>query len=234
MLNRMSEPAAELPHRVAVRYARTAGMLYLPLFLLGPFALLYVRGTVFVQGDAAATAERIAEHGTLFRAGSLAELILPFIDVALALVFYILLKPVNQPIALLAAFFRLMTAALALGSAAMNFAALQADQSHALELLTLHQHVFAIAMVTFAVHLAIQGYLIWSSDILPRVIGMLLMVAAVGYVANSLRVLLVLDWASPVRAVVLLPAFVAEVSLMLWLLVKGVRPVPATSVKESR
>lgn len=55
--------------------------------------------------------------------------------------------------------------------------------------------------------------------------GVLLTVASVGYEANSLRVLLPLDWATAVRSLVLLPAFVAELSLMLWLLIKGARPV---------
>jgi Domain of unknown function (DUF4386) len=227
MLNRMSERAAELPHPVAMRYARFAGALYVPLFVLGPFALLYTRDAVVVPGDAAATADQLAAHDTLFRAGSLAELAIPFFDVALALIFYVLLKQVSQPLALLAAFFRLMTAALAMVSASTNFAVLQADPSDALTLLNLSHTFVAIGMVSFAVYIAIQGYLIWISDLLPRIIGMLLMVAAVGYVANSLRVLLVLDWASPLRAVVLLPAFVAEASLCVWLLVKGVRPVAA-------
>jgi hypothetical protein len=229
VLDRIAEPVAESPNRIAMR---VAGVLYVPLFLLGPFALLYVRSTVVVDGDAAATADRIAAHGGLFRAGSVAELIIPLFDVALALVFYVLLKPVNRPIALLAAFFRLMTAALVLVSAATNFAALQAlsdDQSHAsaLLMLGLHQHLLAIGMVTFALHILFLGYLIWISNLLPRIVGLLLIAASVGYVANSLRVLLTLDWPAPVRTAVLLPAFVAELSLMLWLLVRGMRPVTA-------
>ena len=248
MLDHLAESATESPHRVAMRYARIAGALYLPLFVLGPFALLYVRETLVVPGDAAATADRITAHGALFRAGSVAELIIPLLDVALALVFYVLLKPVNQPLALLAAFFRLTTAALVLVSASINFAALQvlndaghpsafqADQSHALALLLLdlHQYLLAIGMVAFGLYILIQGYLIWTSNLLPRIVGIMLVVASVGYVANSLRVLLMLDWAAPVRALVLLPAFVAELSLCLWLLVKGVRPVSVSQVRGSR
>jgi Domain of unknown function (DUF4386) len=229
-----------------MRYARVAGALYLPLFLLGPFALLYTRAAMVVPGDAAATADRIAAHGGLFRAGSVAELIIPLFDIALAMVFYVLLKPVNQPVALLAAFFRLAFAAVALVSACTNFAALlllsdaghpapfQADQSRALALLllNLHHHVLAVGLVAFALHTLILGYLIWTSNILPRIVGIMLIVASVGYLVNSFRVLLMLDWVVPVRTLVLLPAFVAELSLGLWLLVKGVRPVLATHVTE--
>jgi Domain of unknown function (DUF4386) len=230
-----------------MRYARIAGVLYLPLYLLGPFAMLYVRAIVIVPGDAAATADRIAAHGGLFRAASVAELIIPMLDIALALVFYVLLKPVNQPIALLAAFFRLTTAAMVLVSAATNFAVLlllsdggastafQPDQvqAFALYLLNLHNYVLAIGFVAFAFHILILGCLIWTSSLLPRIIGILLIVASAGYVVNSLRVLLALDWASEVRTFLLLPAFVAEVSLGLWLLVKGVRHVPTSHVRES-
>jgi hypothetical protein len=247
MLDQTADPVARSQHRVSMRYARVAGALYLPLFLLGPFALLYTRATVIVPGDAAATADRIAAHDGLFRAASVAELIIPLLDIALALVFYVLLKPVNQPISLLAAFFRLASAVMGLVSAFTNFAvllllsdagpsnAVQADQLHALALylLNLHDYVLAIGLVAFAFHILIQGYLIQTSNLLPRIIGTLLIVASVGYLVNSLRTLLALDWASEVRTLLLLPAFVAEVSLGLWLVVKGVRPVPATHVRQS-
>jgi len=70
----------------------------------------------------------------------------------------------------------------------------------------------------------VLGYLIWKSNLLPRIVGIMLVVAGAGYVVNSL---LMLGWAAPSQPLLLLPTFPAEVSLCLWLLVKGVRPVPA-------
>jgi hypothetical protein len=53
MTNRTTEPARS-PQRVYMRYARVAGALYIPAFLLGLFSLLYVRATLIAPGDAAA------------------------------------------------------------------------------------------------------------------------------------------------------------------------------------
>ena len=60
---------------------------------------------------------------------------------------------------------------------------------------------------TFAVHILLLGYLIWISNPLPRIVGFLLIA---GYVANSLRVLLILDWPAPTRTIILLTAIIAE------------------------
>jgi hypothetical protein len=76
-------------------WREVAGALYLPAFVLGPFGLLFVRATLIVSGDAAATADRLAAHGGLLRAGSVIELYLALMDVAWAAAFSVLLRPVK-------------------------------------------------------------------------------------------------------------------------------------------
>jgi len=216
-------------HRDAVRLARIAGALYLPMFVLGPFGLLYVRATLVVPGDAAATADRIATHDGLLRAGSVIELYLALSDVVLAALFYLLARPVSRPLALVSALFRLTWAAVGAMAVLTNIVALlivRAGQPPAAALLAmdLHKYVFAVGFVAFGAHLVIFGYLIWVSNLLHRAVGIALLVAGVGYVANSL---LTLGWGPPSQPLLLLPAFPAELALCLWLLVKGVRPIPA-------
>src|SRR6476659_361826 len=100
----MTNPAADASPQT---YARIGGLLYLFIIVAALFAEAYVRGTLIVQGDPAATATRILASETLFRAGLAGEMLTCACDVALAMILYVLLKPVNRNLALLAAFFRL-------------------------------------------------------------------------------------------------------------------------------
>jgi hypothetical protein len=117
-------------------------------------------------------------------------------------------------------------AALLVLSDAGYLTAFNAGQLPAIALLFLNLHEYAIAVgfVAFGSHLLIVGYLIWKSNLLPRTVGIMLVVSGAGYAVNSL---LMLGWAAPSQPLLLLPAFPAELSLCLWLLVRGVRPVPA-------
>jgi hypothetical protein len=92
--------------------ARVAGVLYFIIIIAGIFAEFGVRSSLIVSGDAAATASTILAAEGLFRSGMAADLVMILADVALALLFYVLLKPVSQALALLAAFFRLAQAAV--------------------------------------------------------------------------------------------------------------------------
>jgi hypothetical protein len=248
MIPQDGQPAAVAQeHRQMVRLARVAGALFLPVLVLGPFSLLFVRARLVVPGDAAATADRIAADGWLLRVGSVIELYLALTDVALAALFYVVLSPVNRPLALVASYFRLSWAVVAAVAVLANMAALRilddagymtaftADESHAqaLLLLDLHEDAIAVGFVAFGVHLLIVGYLIARSNLIPRTVGVMLVVAGTGYVVNSL---LIVGVATAPQPLLLLPAFAAELALCLWLLVKGVRPlrtpepVPASAV----
>jgi Domain of unknown function (DUF4386) len=239
MINQTVEPVAGAPaHRAATRLARVAGALYLPVFALGPFSLLYVRAKLIVPDDAAATADRIAADGWLLRVGSVIELYLALTDVALAAAFYVLFRPAGRTLALVASSLRLTWAVVAATALLTNIAALlvlsdaayltafDADQRATLALLSLdlHDYAHAAGFVAFGAHLSVLGLLIWRSNLLPRIVGILLVVAGAGYVANSL---LILGWSMSAQPLLLLPAVPAELSLCLWLLVKGVKAVPA-------
>ena len=90
------------------RNARIAGILYLIIIAAGMFAEFFVRTSLKVPGDAAATASNIIASEGLFRMGITSDLIMILSDIAIGLIFYVLLKAVNNALALLAAFFRLV------------------------------------------------------------------------------------------------------------------------------
>jgi hypothetical protein len=222
-----------------LQVARIAGVLYLTIIISGIFAEFFVRQSLIVSGDAATTVENITASAGLFRMGIAGDLIMIMSDVALALIFYILLKPVSNTLALLAAFFRLAQATtlginllnlffvLQLLNGADYLAVLDAGQVHALVLLFLNAHStgYAIGLVFFGFSILVLGYLIFRSGYIPRVLGILLVLASFGYLVDSFAHVLLpnyADYAAVFTMVVFTPAFIAELSLALWLLLKGV------------
>jgi hypothetical protein len=229
--------SAELPS--LRNTGRVAGLLYLVIIVAGIFAFFIVRGSLVVPGDAAATASNIAGSESFFRVGIAADLVMILCDVAVGLIFYILLRPVSNGLALLAAFFRLVQAAM-LGVNLLNlFIALQflsgaaylgplgADQTQRLALVFLEVHGigYSISMVFFAFSLLVLGYLIFKSGYMPRLLGGLLVVAAVGYLTDSFAGFLLpnyADFAEVFQMIVFAPALIAELSLAVWLIIRGV------------
>lgn len=220
------------------RYARLAGSLYLAIILLGMFGELFVRAKLIVPGDASATALAIAASPQLWRAGIVGDLLMHVLDVPVILIFYVLLRPVSQSLALLATLFNLVqTAVLAvnklnlmvplflLGDAAY-LKAFSTEQLHALSLLAVdsHAHGFAIGLVFFGFACLVRGVLIWNSGFWPKALGVLIFLAGLSYLANSLALLLAPAVAASIFPGVLVPAFVGELVFCLWLIFKGVNP----------
>ena len=147
-------------------YARVAGILYLIIIVFGIFGEMFVRSGLIAPGDAAATASNIAASQGLFRVGFLADSIMFLSDVALAVLLYVLLKPVSKVIALLAMCFRLaQTAVLALNllhyhaavlllNGSDYSAALGTSQLNALTsfFLDLHAHGYDLGLLLFGLH----------------------------------------------------------------------------------
>jgi Domain of unknown function (DUF4386) len=218
-------------------YARIGGALYLFIIVAALFAEAYVRGSLIVSGDATATAHNIQGSETLFRAGLAGEMLTCACDVTLALILYVLLKPVSKNLALLGAFFRLTFIALYSVAKLFEIAALVAltgndalkafdpQQLHALAYLSLRVHGlgYGASLLFFGFCCILFGYLIDQSGYLPRTLGILLIVGGVGYVAFSLAQMMAPAFAGRVLFPwLMLPAFPAELGLALWLLVKGV------------
>ena len=220
-------------------YARIAGLGYLIIIAAGIFAEFFIRSSLIVVGDATATAGNIAASQSLFRTGIAGDLIMLICDVVVALALYMLFRPVNKGLSLLAAFFRLVHAAVygvnllnliivaLLAGGAGYLAAFQPAQSDALTMLFLsaHQYGYAIGLVFFGFHCMVLGYLVFRSGFLPKLLGVLLVLASVGYLVDSFANVLLpnyTDYESILVVVVFVPAFIAELSLSLWLLIKGV------------
>src|SRR5258708_36207771 len=93
------------------RYARIAGVLFLLSLVAGGFGEAYVPSKLIVSADPTATVANLKNFDFLYRLGFASFLIESLCDTALALIFYVLLKPVSKELSLLAAFFGLMATA---------------------------------------------------------------------------------------------------------------------------
>ena len=220
--------------------ARIAGFGWLIIIIAGIFAEFFIRMQLIVPGDAAATANNIMDSEWLFRISIVSDLIMLAFDVVEALALYVVLKPVNRSLALLAAIFRLvmdailginllnLIVALLLLRGADYLTVFETDQLHAQALLFLNAHSsgYDLALVFFGLSLLVLGYLVFKSGYFPRVLGVLLIVASFGYLIDSLASFLLPNYdnyEAIFALVVFLPAFIGELSMCLWLLLKGVK-----------
>jgi Domain of unknown function (DUF4386) len=216
-------------------YARIGGALYVSLIVLGFFGQ-FVLGRVIISGDSAATAANLLSMESLWRFGIAAEFIALMCVVGLAMIYFVLLNPVSRELNLLATFLRmvgiaiegvatlnLVAALFPLGNAAY-LKAFNSEQLYALMSLAIksHGHGYGLALLFFGSCFLIHGHLIFRSGFLPKVLGILIQLAGLCYVTNSFALFLAPAFENRIFPVILLPAFIGEMSLCLWLLVKGV------------
>jgi len=225
--------SAEISPRV---YARVGGVLYLIIIIAGATGEVFLRGSSVVSGNAASTAHNIMASPSLWRAGIAGDLVMHVCDVPLMVIFYVLLRPVNGNLALLALLFNLTQTAVLVANKlnlllpifllgdAEYLKAFTAEQLQALSYVSLRTHDsgFAVGLVFFGAACLVVGYLIIRSGYLPRTLGVLMQIAGVCYITNSFALIVWPSLAAQLFPFILLPPFVAELSMALWLLVKGV------------
>lgn len=217
-------------------YARFAGVLYLIITVAAIFAHMVIPEQFIVAGDTAATAANIAANETTFRLGMVGgELIILLSEIVLSVVLYVLLKPVNKTLSLVAAVSRLaMTTihglnllnyyfVLHLLNGADFLTAFNPEQVNALVTLFLDAHSigFTIGIAFLVPHVLILGYLIVQSGYFPKVLGFLFIAAGIGYLVDAIGLLLVPSYTTTPGLIAMVIA-VAEIAFPIWLLVKGV------------
>lgn len=217
-------------------YARTGGLLYLLIIAIGLFGEAFVRGKLIVAGDAMRTAANLLQHETLWRTNIAAEMILLPCAAGLLMIEVLLLRPVSREFTLLAAILAMLSISMeaastmylieplfALGKGAY-LEAFTPAQLAALARLPLRSHGygFGLSLIFFGAFCIVVGFLIFHSGFLPKTIGVLMAIAGGCYLINSFALLLSPHLADLLFPAILLPAFIGELSLCLWLLVKGV------------
>ena len=215
--------------------ARLAGFLYLIYMVVEILADVFGRSPLIVFGDAAATAQNIMAAEWQFRIGITGDLVSAVFFLLAAWALYVLLKPVNQDLALLFLLLNLggvavysinllnQFAAVLLLSGADYLKVFQADQLQALAMffLNLHHNGYWIAQIFFGAWLFPLGYLVFKSGFLPRILGIVMMIHCVGWLMTFLQFFL-FPGLDVITYLTYPLGFIAELSLTLWLLIKGV------------
>ena len=229
MKNRSLETSPQL-------YARYAGMFYLAVIGLGIFAEAYALNHFRDAGDVASLARNILAEPILWNLSALANMMLVMCAIPVTWLLYLLLKPVNRNLAVLAAMFGTLSLSIEIMSKLCQIMvktiltstsmaqAFEARQLHALANFALRAHdvAFNIALILFGVTCIIFGYLIVKSGYLPKLIGVLMQIAGVCYLIACFSALFFPALSNAISPAILVPSLIGESSLCLWLLLKGV------------
>lgn len=214
------------------RAARIAGIGYLTLFFVSIFANFFVLERLIEPGDASATAANIAESEGLFRIGIVGFLVIVFLDVAIAWLLYIVFRRVHRDISLVAAWFRLVYAVFLGFALTFLFVALQLlsgvesgqNQGQVMWFLDAFNYGWLLGLAFFGIHLVLLGYLMIKSVFMPKVIGILLVLAGAAYMIDTLANTLLAnysDYETLFLLIVAIPAIVAELAFTIWLLLRA-------------
>ena len=221
------------------KLARQTGILYLAVIILAGFSQGYVRGSIFLPDQAQLTAEHILANEGLFRLGFATDLTAFLLDALISVLLYQLFKSTNKPLALISSALRLLAhPAIASLNLLNHFLALEVLQSPdmlshfsldqlqsmAYLLLEAHRYGYLIAGVFFGLHCALLGVLIYQSGLIPKVFGLLMIGAAIGYLLESYGNFLFPGNETGLALIVGISAAIGEVTLTLFLLIKGLRP----------
>jgi Domain of unknown function (DUF4386) len=219
--------------------ARLAGVLYLVNGVTGFFGIIYVPSRLIVSGNAAATANNILASERLFRVGIVSELICAAEFVFLLWVLYRLLAGVSRAHASLMVILGLVfvpimcvnvlneIAALTLLRGADFLSAFDKRQLEAMAMLflDLHRYGYVVGWI-FGLWLFPFGVLVFKSGFLPRILGVLLIIACFGYLADSLTPLLLPGYADIVGRFASIALTLGEPAIILWLLIRGAKDQP--------
>jgi Domain of unknown function (DUF4386) len=215
------------------RAALIAGLAILVMAIAAPYAELYVYPKLVVRDNAAETAANIIANERLFVSGIFGYLITFVCDVVAAWALYVLLKPVNDHLSLLAGWFRVAYGIIAFVALLNLVTVLQLlttpDYSAVFEPAQLYAQVrlalgafkngWYLGILLFGIHLGLLGYLVLRSNYIPRILGGLLTIGGLGYLITTLGPF----WFPNVDLDVARFTFIGELMFMVWLIARGSR-----------
>ena len=216
--------------------ARVVGLLYLIWILTAIYDLMYVQSQTIVSGDAVATAKKILDNEFVFRTGIINSIISSTIFVFLGLVLYRLFKQVNEHQAKLlvalvivqipAVFFMgaldITSLMLFKGNILKTFEASQ-RQDLAMLFLKMNNYTTIILEMFWGLWLFPFGILVYRSGFIPRILGVFLILNGIAYVIHCFTHLLLPNYQNIVFQIATPIWVLGEITIMLWLLIKGVK-----------
>jgi hypothetical protein len=213
------------------RYARIAGLALLLICLSA-----FLSNTLIVAGDAVATAHNIVAHERWFRVGIAGEVLMANCDIMLAVALYVVLEPVNAPLALLGMLWRFANAILLCVGVVVSLVAVDMlDDVHYLtafrsgqmaaiarELFDIHGTAMAVGLVLFALGAATHACLFWTARYIPRPLSGAYVIVTVVIALSCSAVIVWPSLDTIIDPWLIAPDFVVELAVALWLLFKGI------------
>lgn len=216
--------------------ARIAGLLYLFLIITGVYGVMYIPSQIIVPGDSVSTAKNIISNELLFRTGFLNDILSNTIFLFLALVLYRLLKFVNDNIAKVMLALVIVqipcvfimetfniTALMILKGEILKTFELGQRQDLAMLFLNINDYGTLPLEMFWGLWLLPFGLLVFKSEFIPRIFGILLVIGGIAYMIDSTIGILFPAYSSFVKYPTLLLVAIGEISITLWLLIKGVK-----------
>jgi hypothetical protein len=232
----MTYPEAVVPQS----YARTAGILYLIIAAFGAFSIAYVPSVIVAAGDPATTAANLIAHRTLFGMGALADVVVMLTEIVLAVMLFVIFRPVSPTLSLIAMVSRLaMVLVMAVNllihvtpvvvlSGAGYLSAFSPDQLQAAAMILFEVHQLGIYVwdMFFGFHLLVLGVLIIRSGHFPKLLGGAVLVGSAGYFLEGLVKVTFIENGTVGTAIIVLlvVASISELVFAFWLLIKGFTP----------
>lgn len=216
--------------------ARIAGFCYLIVIATGLFSEIFVRQALKVSNNALATAQNIQANEMLFRWGFVADLINFVVGIPTILILYHFFKKSNKILLQIAlAFVIIQTAIIAVNllnqitpllllSNETYLHTFQQNQLATLSLLSLNIQAqgYGIGLVFFGFYCIIIGFIIFKTNAIPKIIGVAYAIAGICYLINNFTMFLSKGFVNPLFIYLAIPIFIGELSLCLWLLIKGI------------
>jgi hypothetical protein len=230
------------------KIARIAGLCYLVVVLTGIFSLAYIPSRLVADDDAGQTFRLISAEPGLFRLSIVSSVICYLAFMLLPLVLYKLFRPIQEIPAKLMVIFALASVPMALLNLQHQFDVLSNTsgegylkgltteqlQSQVMLSLSTYGHGLRMVQLFWGLWLLPLGYLIWRSGLIPRVLGILLMLGCAGYLVSfTCQALLPGYNQSSFSQYVRLPASIGEIGTCLWLLIMGAKNKPVTATDDT-
>lgn len=228
------------------KLARCGGFLYLLIIVISIYGELFVRASLVDVVNIEATTNNIIGSLNLWKLTLALDYLLIVSGITLAYLYFSLFKHIGKNTVVLFLFFYLSGFAVEAVSK-VNLLSIQIMLEQPLYLesldpqilhaqiqqaLSLYTHNFNLGMLIFGCAYLVLGALIHSSQIFPRVLGRMMQIAGLCYISNTLMQLVAHDVFLKISPAILLPAFIAEMSLCLWLLIFGVKNREDGSINE--
>jgi hypothetical protein len=208
-----------------------AGLGLLLIAVIAPIANFSILHRLVVPDDAGKTFANIAASEGQFRIGIILFLVTAILDIIVAWALYVFLKPGNSSISLLAAWFRIVYAAMLvivscylinvvqLIRGAGFLGAFDSDQLHAQVMLSIENFTngWNFTLAIFGVHLLLLGYLLFRAGYMKKSLGILVLIAGLGYMADGVGKVPTSNYTINISGF----TFIGEVVLILWLLTGG-------------